>query len=552
MSIQSSTDLAPLIGRRALAPIGAIALLWTAVAWFAFERQVEHRTAASVAQQQDEIRTSVDVISANVDRVFNRLQGLAAVLAGMSEVRTALSSFGPAVGASSLSYDSRKYEWTRRSDLLALSRQLQAATDDIGVDIIWVMNAAGDCVAASNSTESLSFVGTNYADRSYFTSAQAGQRGRQFAVGRVTNIPGLFFSAPVVGEERFLGAVAVKNDLPRIASAVNNPYAFVTDDQGVIILAADRSLEMRALPGAAVHKLPDEARQSRYMRLNFDTYGIAAGSDPGGLLRVAGSPHPHIAARSALPQHGLTVHIVMPIRNIDSLRGDVFVTFLLLYFSGILLTALAFGARAYVSRMRQHRKAIEGTNESLTRLNAELEDLVTVDPLTGLYNRRFMDESLEREVVRANRKQAPLAVIMIDIDHFKRINDTYGHAAGDVVLRAAGESMKQHIRASDVVCRYGGEEFLILMPEAGPEIARERAEALRLAVQALEISHEGKPLGQVTISLGLAMLPQHGTRVAALVSAADAALYEAKNRGRNRLVIAESPLPVEMVIRKRI
>ena len=526
-----------LISRRALALFGALSLLWVTAAGIAFERQVRERTAESVAHQTEDTQQSVLIISANVDRVFNRLQGLAAVLAGVGDVRTALTPFGAGVAPSSLPYDARKAEWAGGAELAALSRQLLAAAEDIGVDIIWVMNASGDCVAASNHAEPTSFVGTNYADRSYFTSAQAGQRGRQFAVGRVTKVPGLFFSAPVMSDGQFVGAVTVKNDLPRIASALNNPHAFVTDDQGVIILAADRGLEMRALPGAAVHRLSDEARQSRYMRVKFDTYDVGTVTNPGGLVRVGGSPYPHIAATSELPQHGIAVHIVMPVRNIAGLRGDALLTFLLLASSAILLTALAFGARAYVSRMRQYRRSIEGTNESLTRLNAQLEGLATVDPLTGLHNRRFMDESLEREVVRANRKQAPLAVIMIDIDHFKRFNDTFGHAAGDVVLRATGELMKQNFRASDVVCRYGGEEFLVVMPEVDLETARERSESLRLAMMHLNLAHDGKALGQVTISVGLSMLPKQGTRVAALVAAADAALYEAKKQGRNRLVI---------------
>lgn len=509
------------------------------LAWLAFERQVQKRSAESVAQQTAEVLQNARVITANVDRVFNRLQGLAAVVAGMREVRTAVESFGPGATPSRHEYNVRKSGWTQREDLLSLSRQLLTITRDIGVDIIWVMNASGDCIAASNIADATSFIGTNYRDRGYFTSAQAGERGRQFAVGRVTKIPGLFFSAPVIVNGRFLGAVAVKNDLPRIAAAVNHPNAFVTDDNGVIILAADPRLEMRALPGAAVHRLSEERRLSRYLRLKFDTYGVAAKHEPGTLLEVDGSPYPHIGVRSELPQHGIAVHILMPVRNIDTLRRDTALTFLLLLVSAILLTALAFAARIYVSRLRQYRRSVEDTNLSLTQLNAQLEDLATVDPLTGLYNRRFMDETLEREVVRAKRKQAPLAVIMIDIDHFKSFNDALGHAAGDVVLRAAGELMKRHTRASDVVCRYGGEEFLVVMPEAGAEIARERAEALRLAVQKLAISHEGRALGEVTISLGIAMFPQHGSSVAELVAAADAALYDAKSRGRNRLVVAE-------------
>ena len=538
MSAQPSTAHAPLISRRSLALFAALSILWGTLAWLGFERQAQKRVADSVARQTAEVRQGAVVINANVDRVFNRLQGLAAVVAGMREVKAAVESFGPEVAPSHLEYVARKSGWTNREDLLALSRQMLTITRDIGVDIIWVMNASGDCIAASNTADATSFIGTNYRDRAYFTSAQAGERGRQFAVGRVTKIPGLFFSAPVIVNGRFMGAVAVKNDLPRIAAAVNHPNAFVTDDNGVIILAADSRLEMRALPGAAVHHLSEERRLARYLKLDFDTYGVVTKREPGSLLEVEGSPYPHIGVRSELPQHGIAVHILMPVTNIGTLRSDAALTFLLLFVSAILLTALAFGGRIYVSRLRQYRKRVEDTNLSLTRLNAQLEDLATVDPLTGLYNRRFMDETLEREVVRANRKRTPLAVIMIDIDHYKSFNDSYGHAAGDVVLRAAGELMKRHIRSSDVVCRYGGEEFLVVMPEAGVDIARERGEALRRAVQELDISHEGMALGEVTVSLGIAMFPQHGSSVAELVAAADAALYDAKNRGRNRLVVA--------------
>lgn len=537
MSTKPSPAHAPLVSARSIVLFFTIVLLWTALTWFAVERQVQNRTAALVMRQTMEIQESVVSISATLDRAVSRLQGVAAVLAGVSDVKTALASFGPGARPSALELETQKAEWTQRPGLSGLSGQLLSANEEMGVDVIWVMNASGDCVAASNFSDSTSFVGTNYADRSYFRSAQAGERGSQYAMGRVTKVAGLFFSAPVMSDGRFLGAVAVKNDLSRIASSINHPNAFVTDDHGVIILAADRSLEMRAMPGAAVHQLPPERRLLRYMRQEFDTYEISETNQAGGLLRVTGSPYSHIATRSALPQHGITVHVVMPVKNIYSLRGDALVTFFLLSSLGIVLTALIFGARAYVLRMREYRTSIEGTNESLTRLNAKLEGLAAVDSLTGLYNRRFMDESLEREVVRAHRKQVPLAVIMIDIDQFKSFNDIFGHVAGDAVLRAVGELMKQHIRSSDVACRYGGEEFLVVMPEVGLEVARDRANALRLAMHELKISHEGKALGKVTISLGLSMLPQHGTQVAQLVSAADAALLEAKKQGRDRLVV---------------
>src|SRR5688572_21083406 len=134
MSTPPSPAHAPLISARSLALFGAIAVLWTAIGWVVFERQGRERAAASVVQQTEEIRQSVAVISANVDRVLNRLQGVAAVLAAVSDVKTALAGFGPDVAASPLPYESRKSEWTQRPDLLALSRLLRASTEDIGVD----------------------------------------------------------------------------------------------------------------------------------------------------------------------------------------------------------------------------------------------------------------------------------------------------------------------------------------------------------------------------------------------------------------------------------
>src|SRR5580704_16259481 len=128
------------------------------------------------------------------------------------------------------------------------------------------------------------------------------------------------------------------------------------------------------------------------------------------------------------------------------------------------------------------------------RLRETLRDQSIRDPLTGLYNRRFMQESLDRELQRAKRKKTPLAVVFLDLDHFKRFNDTFGHDAGDAVLRAVAEALRAHYRADDVVCRYGGEEFAVILPESNAEEAAKRSEDLRVAIKKLRIRHEGKIL----------------------------------------------------------
>ncbi|MBU1666228.1 MAG: diguanylate cyclase, partial [Gammaproteobacteria bacterium] len=175
-------------------------------------------------------------------------------------------------------------------------------------------------------------------------------------------------------------------------------------------------------------------------------------------------------------------------------------------------------------------------NALLTRTE-ELRYLSLHDPLTGLYNRRHMDEVLLHEVQLARRKARSLTAIMLDIDHFKRFNDQFGHEAGDEVLREVGKMLSRQVRETDMACRYGGEEFLLLLPESSLETATERAEALRLKVHELELSYQQQSLGRITLSLGVAELPEHAETGDALIAAADAALYQAKNAGRDRVVV---------------
>jgi diguanylate cyclase (GGDEF)-like protein len=172
------------------------------------------------------------------------------------------------------------------------------------------------------------------------------------------------------------------------------------------------------------------------------------------------------------------------------------------------------------------------------RLQAKLRDQAIRDGLTGLFNRRYMQESLERELRRAQRRKMPLGVIMLDIDHFKRFNDTFGHAAGDTLLRALGSLLQQHTRGEDIACRYGGEEFTLILLEASPEDTGQRAERLREEASRLSIEHGRQHLGDVTISLGVAIFPEHAADSEGLLKAADAALYRAKEGGRNRVMMA--------------
>jgi diguanylate cyclase (GGDEF)-like protein/PAS domain S-box-containing protein len=172
------------------------------------------------------------------------------------------------------------------------------------------------------------------------------------------------------------------------------------------------------------------------------------------------------------------------------------------------------------------------------RLRETLRDQSIRDPLTGLFNRRFMEESLEREMQRAVRKNHPVSVLFVDLDHFKRFNDTFGHDAGDLVLRSIADLFRSIFRVDDVVCRYGGEEFGIILPESSAENAAIRANGLREATKRLEVRYKNQTLGTITLSIGVATFPDHGQTSEALLKAADQCLYRSKAGGRDLVTVA--------------
>jgi diguanylate cyclase (GGDEF)-like protein len=169
------------------------------------------------------------------------------------------------------------------------------------------------------------------------------------------------------------------------------------------------------------------------------------------------------------------------------------------------------------------------------RLHEKLRNLSIRDTLTGLFNRRFMEESLEREILRARRNSSSVGIIMCDLDNFKDFNDTFGHEAGDVLLRELGKFLQSNIRASDIACRLGGEEFVLILPDTLLKMAYQRAEYLREGVKHMHIQHGTQSLGPITLSLGVAMFPDHGRTAGEVLKVADTALYRAKHEGRDRV-----------------
>lgn len=211
---------------------------------------------------------------------------------------------------------------------------------------------------------------------------------------------------------------------------------------------------------------------------------------------------------------------------------------------GLLYVAIAPEEIASETRSRiesvQQFVQMTGMTLAALRLKAKLEHQSIRDALTGLFNRHFMQVAFERELARAARRKTSLAVMMVDVDHFKRFNDQLGHAAGDTALKQIARVLQNGVRTDDIACRFGGEEFALILPEITLEAAFERAENVRRAASECRLAMDGNELPPVTISVGVAMFPADAEDAESLVKRADAALYRAKRSGRNQVAVHTS------------
>lgn len=192
---------------------------------------------------------------------------------------------------------------------------------------------------------------------------------------------------------------------------------------------------------------------------------------------------------------------------------------------------------AFLSRMDIVESAAEQLSMALSNLHLQerLRLQSIREPLTGLFNRRYLEEAMARELSRCQRRGLPLSLMMFDLDHFKAFNDLHGHAGGDALLAAFGQLLREHARAEDIACRYGGEEFTLILPEAEIGAALQRAQSIRAAIEDMHVQYLGRELPKVTLSIGVAGYPGDGNTAESLLRAADEALYRAKRNGRNRV-----------------
>ena len=431
-----------------------------------------------------------------------------------------------------------------------------------------------------NATTSPQELNVNVKDRDYFqlalTSGKFAVGGYQ--VGRETGLPAINFAYPVIDSGGRVIAVAYaalnlgtfeeQDELRRGVSGKDIERVVTVLDHNGIVLSQLPPLRAKVGAKAPTVKVLEQ--------LSVKRNGLFSAPDPWGEMRiyafesVGRNPDGKAPIRVVVSTLYKTIHAetdrwmwqtIIAISMVTILLfllawygTEVFVTrrFSILLAMTERVRAGDFSVRSGFGEGREELSrlgvAFDGMARELQSRDALLQDALerlrsqaVTDELTGLFNRRYLWNALEAELARARRKHVPIAVMLFDIDHFKQLNDQWGHEAGDLVLQNIAKVVRRVVRGTDIVARYGGEEFVVVMPEAGEEVALLRARELRVRIAEMALSYQGSSLGAITVSIGVAVSADASQSGEVLLREADAAMYEAKTRGRDQVMLRKVP-----------
>ncbi len=476
---------------------------WITASWFITDYNSDARAQRAYLWEKRLAEEQVQRIADQLHDSLVWLRGVSFVLAHDESTHNVLRRFGPNAGPSPLEYRERKQLWERENALERFNAFLDIAATQHHADAIWVVNAAGDCIAASNANKPDSYVGTNYRDRMYFRQARSGARGYHYAVDSVGKFPGLFYSYPVVINGRFRGAVVVKRNISKLAYLFRNANAFIADSNGVIVLAQDKNIESYTVPGATVSSLSDTEKSLQYEQTLFKPLDLeprksGRASNTGFLDR---EPRQQLVWNSkALPDDGIVVYAAHSLTELLRPQPERYWIFVLLSAAGGMLIVAATAVVLYLLTARQGRETAEAASLAKSQFLANMSHEVRtpmngVLGMTELLLETGLNEMQRRYVQAISRSGEALLRVINDILDFSKIEAKRLELDPiEVDLRDLSEDALQllasqaHEKGIELTCQVAPEVPQCVRADAG----RLRQILLNLVGNALKFTERGE------------------------------------------------------------
>lgn len=522
--------------------------IWRGAEHYAQQGLQLRQVAAKAALQ-----AQADLLAGYLDQELGKLRGTVEALAldvNMVPLLAHALVLAPVAVDSGEAHDRALWQSDPRSTDMA--QRFSAISQSLGLANLLLLDRFGRAVASGGTHGPHVATGMRFYDRDYFYQALTDQNyaGWQFVVARSTGVRSLVYARAIRSERNVVGVLIGTLDTDSIALPMA-PQAWqwiIRDSHQIVIRASN--------PAWVLHGIGDGRWACEPASALLDCYQQPITPLPDGLfsaleeaphepssVRLLGWQSPQslvIHAHSQTTRGGLTVQLRHETALAQELRMRMMPVLGLALLCGALLLAFLASLSVGIARLR-HR------DQKLQELNQQLEQQATTDALTGCANRRQFLEVLEREALRLGRVQLPLSVLSLDLDHFKRVNDLYGHATGDAVLVAVVRAIESQLRRTDLLGRLGGEEFSVVLPGTPEPAARLVAEKIRTTIEALTIPLAGKNVRQATVQItvslgGVTAQPGlgHESTAARLLALCDEALYSAKRSGRNQIVWAQN------------
>ena len=429
-----------------------LAAIWVVVAWMFAHTYISWQSHQVFRATESRAQNAIDELYQGMNKTMTFMQVVPDLASREAVLHRALRDLNYRGNFAGMERkDIRDYLNKNPYGNAASSELAKIAGEIETISEMFLIRKDGVCIASSNSHVAESFVGVSYVDRTYFKVAMSGRRHLQYAMGRQTNIPGLFFSSPVHVGDEIIGVIVSKIDLPYLSHLTRQTNGFMVDEYGVIVLGPNNDFEMMALPGAAVHGLDDNTRLLRYKLSEIRTLGIQPWENDlsARLFQVDNRTAPGYMLYADLDSFHFKLMVFVESAELGLMGNRRQNLFLVLVPAGTLLIMLVV-ALAYQFRALQLAKKARQKQELV-------EHLAHYDALTGLYARSQTDRLTSQCIATASGSSTQFAVLHVDVDLFKDVNDRFGHEVGDETLRELATRIRLALKGSDIVIRHGGD-----------------------------------------------------------------------------------------------